>query len=66
MTRCIELLLDKITEIREQIDWEVLVQSVQQHIYEELLGRVCHASMGVPGSAGLFTTLNMALKDKSR
>ena len=63
-TRCIELPADKIGKIGEQIDQTLSARSVWRRDYEKLLGRVQHASLGVPGSAGMFTLLNMALKDR--
>ena len=65
-TRCIELPPNKIEAIREQINQATLSKTMQHRDYEKTLGRVCHASMGVPGSAGLFTPLNMALKKRAR
>jgi len=65
-TRCIELPLTKIEKIGEQINQAVSAWSMRRCDYEKLLGRVRHAALGVPGSAGLFTPLNMALRDKSR
>ena len=41
-------------------------RNVRRRDYKKLLGRVRHALLGVLGSAGLFTPLNMALRDKSR
>ena len=47
-TRCIKLLTDKTTKIREQIDKTVLAQSVRRRDYNKLLERVRHASLGFP------------------
>ena len=64
-TRCINLPPNKIAKIGEHINRTVLARSVRRRDYKKLLRRVRHAALGVPGSAGLFTPLNMALRDKS-
>ena len=65
-TWCIEFSQGKIEAIGELLDQAVRARSVQRRDYEKLLGKVRHALTGVPGSAGLFTPLNMALKERSR
>ena len=40
--------------------------AVQRRNYKKLLGKVRYALMGVPGSDGLFTPINMALKEQSK
>ena len=65
-TRCIELPVGKVATISKLIDKTVATRSVQRRDYKKILGKVRHAAMGVPGSGGLFTPLNMALKDQTR
>ena len=65
-SRCIELPDGKIEAIGELIDRAKAARSIPRRDYEKLLGKIRHASLGVPGSAGLFTPLNMALRERSR
>ena len=64
-SRCIELPDGKIEAIGELIDRAKAARSIPRRDYEKLLGKIRHASLGVPGSAGLFTPLNMALRERS-
>ena len=48
------------------MDKAVTARSVQCRDYESILGKVRHASIEVPGSAGLFTPINMVLKERPR
>ena len=65
-TQCIELPVGKVATISKLINQTVATRSVQQRDFEKLLRKVRHAAMGVPGCGGLFTPLNMALKQQTR
>ena len=63
-TRCIKLPVGKVATIRKLINQMVAARSVQRRDYKKLLRKVRHAAMGVPGSQGIFTPLNMTLRSK--
>ena len=64
VTRCLELPEGKIEKISTTITQAVRQRGIRFKAYQKLLGKVRHAAMGVPGSSGLFTPLNMVLKQQ--
>ena len=64
VTRCIELPKDKTKLIAKTIKSALRRKGLKFKDYEKLLGKIRHAAIGVPGSNGLFTPLNMVLSTK--
>ena len=64
VTRCIELPGAKVEHIADTVREALRRKGIKWKEYEKLLGKIRHASIGVPGSGGLFTPLNMILREK--
>ena len=62
-TRCIELPPAKVDHIDNTIATALRAGGIRWKEYEKLLGKVRHAAIGVPGCGGLFTPLNMVLRE---
>ena len=64
ITRCIDLPKERFGQINKAITSALRRKEIRWKEYENLLGKIGHASIGFPGSGGLFTPLNMLLKQK--
>ena len=64
--RCIELPAKKNKIITSGIKQAVRQKGIKFKDYEKLLGKLRHATIGVPGSKGLFTPLNRVLSRKAK
>ena len=64
VARCIELPRAKVDHMDGAIREALRAGGIRWKDYERLLGKIRHASIGVPGSGGLFSPLNMVLRER--
>ena len=59
----IQLPLKKCKEIQKQIQKLLKMKRASLNKYQKLAGKLQHASFGIPGGAGLFSPIQMAMKN---
>ena len=62
ITKCIELPETKATKILQQLKTTLRKKAVKLNDFQKLVGKLRHASLGIPAGKGLFTPINHALK----
>ena len=66
ITRCIELPEKKVDNICSLIHLSLRRKGIKFKEFEQLVGKMRHAAMGIPGSLGLFTPINQLLSKPQR